>query len=137
MHNTSDGDRHRRFDRLVGILHRDMYGFAIWLCRDKSIAEDELQGALLRAWCSLDNLRENAAAKPWLMTIIRRENARYFARKQPATVDIDNLSANQSAILAKTDDSDTDSIKQALFELPDDFREPLVLQVSLQFIRPA
>ena len=131
MHNTSDGDRHRRFDRLVGIFRRDMYDYAIWLCRDKSIAEDVVQEALLRAWCSLDNLRQDAAAKLWLMTIIRRENARYFARKQPETVDIDNLSASQSAILAKTDDSDTDSMMQAVFELPDDYREPLVLQVLI------
>lgn len=131
MHETSHGDPHRRFDRLAGIFHRDMYSYAIWLCRDKSIAEDVVQKALLRAWCSLDDLREDAAAKPWLMTIIRQENARYFARKRPETVDIDNLSASQSAILAKTDDSDTDSIKQALFELPDDIREPLVLQVLI------
>ncbi len=74
MHETSHGDRRRRFDRLAGIFHRDMYGYAIWLCRDKSIAEDVMQEALLRAWCLLDNLREDAAAKPSLMTIIRREN---------------------------------------------------------------
>ena len=74
MHITSDGDQHRRFNRLVGMFHRDMYGYAIWLCRDKSITEDVVQEALLRAWCSLDNLWEDAAAKPWLMTIIRRDN---------------------------------------------------------------
>jgi len=42
-------------------------------------------------------------------------------------VDIDILSASQSAISAKTDDSDTDSIRQAVFELLNDHREPLVL----------
>lgn len=126
-----DSDRHGRFNRLVGILRRDMYRYAIWLCRDKAIAEDIVQEALLRAWRSLDSLREDAAAKPWLMTIVRRENARYFASKRLDTVDIDNLTASQSAILAKTDDSDTDSIRQAIFELRDDYREPLVLQVLI------
>lgn len=46
-------------------------------------------------------------------------------------MDIDNLSASQSALLAKTDDSDTDSVQQAIFELRDDYREPLVLQVLI------
>ena len=130
-HNISDSDRRRRFDRVVSKFYPDMYGYAIWLSRDKAIAEDVVQEALLRAWRSLESLRDDGAAKPWLLTIVRRENARYFARKRLETVDIDNLSASQSAILAKTDDSDTDSVRQAIFELQDDYREPLVLQVLI------
>jgi RNA polymerase sigma-70 factor (ECF subfamily) len=128
---TTDSDRDRRYDRVVGTFHRDMYRYAVWLCRDKAIAEDIVQEALLRAWRSLDNLREDGVAKPWLLTIVRRENARHFARKRLETVDIDNLSTSQSAILAKTDNSDIDSIRQAIFELEDDYREPLVLQVLI------
>lgn len=128
---TSDSDRRRRFDRVVSTSYPDMYGYAIWLSRDKTIAEDVVQEALLRAWRSLDGLRDDAAAKPWLLTIVRRENARYFARKRLETVDIDNLSPSQSAILVQTDDADTDSVRQAIFELQDDYREPLVLQVLI------
>jgi RNA polymerase sigma-70 factor (ECF subfamily) len=130
-HHTNDSDRRRRFDRLVAIFHRDMYGYAAWLSRDRTIAEDVVQEALLRAWRSLDSLRDDAAAKPWLLTIVRRENARYFARKRLDTVDIDNLTASQSAMLAKTDNSDTDNVRQAIFELEDKYREPLVLQVLI------
>jgi RNA polymerase sigma-70 factor (ECF subfamily) len=108
-----------------------MFRYATWLCRDPGIAEEVVQEALLRSWKSLDALREDAAAKPWLLTIVRRENARYFERKRLDTVDIDNLTPAQSAILAETDDPNLDDMRQAIFRLDDDYREPLVLQVML------
>lgn len=127
----SDSDRRRRFDRVVVTFHRDMYAYAVWLSRDKAIAEDVVQEALLRAWRSLDSLREDSAAKPWILTIVRRENARYFARKRLQTVDIDNLSPAQSALLAKTDGTEIDDVRQAIFELDDQHREALVLRVLI------
>ena len=129
--NTADRERRSRFDRVVGIFHQDMYRYAAWLCRDPGIAEEVVQEALFRAWKSLDALRDDEAAKPWLLTIVRRENARYFERKRLETVDIDNLSPAQSALLAETDDSDIDDLRQAIFQLDDDYREPLVLQVLM------
>ena len=125
--------RRQRFDRIVAVYHMDMYRFAAWLSRDKSIAEDVVQEALLRAWKSLDSLREDAAVKQWLLTIVRRENARYFARRQLETVDIDNLTASQSALLADTPDDELDDLRQAIYGLDDDYREPLVLQVLMGY----
>ena len=131
--NSSDADvgRKQRFDRLVGVWHRDMYRYAAWLCRDPAIAEDVVQEALLRAWKSLDGLRDDAAAKQWVLTIVRRENARYFERKRLETVDIDNLTASQAAMLAESSDSNLDDVRQAIYRLEDDYREPLVLQVLM------
>jgi RNA polymerase sigma-70 factor (ECF subfamily) len=108
-----------------------MYRYAAWLCRDPAIAEDVVQEALLRAWKSLDGLRDDAAAKQWVLTIVRRENARYFERKRLETVDIDNLTASQAAMLAESSDSDLDDVRQAIYRLEDDYREPLVLQVLM------
>jgi len=125
--------RRRRFDQLVGVFHADMYRYAAWLSRDRAIAEDVVQEALLRAWKSLDALRDDAAAKPWLLTIVRRENARYFERKRLETVDIDDLSASQEALLAEQPDRELDAMREAIFELDDDYREPLVLQVMMGY----
>ncbi len=124
-------ERKKRFDRLVAVMHRDMYRYAAWLSRDPAVAEDVVQDAMLRAWKSLDSLREDSAAKQWLLTIVRRENARHFERKRLETVDIDELTAAQSAMLAVTDDSDLDEARAAIFRLEDEYREPLVLQVML------
>jgi RNA polymerase sigma-70 factor (ECF subfamily) len=125
--------RRQRFDRVVGIYHQDMYRYAAWLCRDKAIAEDVVQEALLRAWKSLDALREDTAAKPWLLTIVRRENARYFERRRLETVDIDNLTASQAALLAEQPNEELDELRTAIFELEDEYREPLVLQVLMGY----
>lgn len=129
--NDADRGRRRRFDRVVSVFHGDMYRYAAWLCRDPGIAEEVVQEALLRAWKSLDALRDDDAAKPWLLTIVRRENARYFERKRLETVDIDNLSPAQSGMLAEQDDSELEDLRQAIFQLGDDYREPLVLQVLM------
>jgi len=129
--NDTDRERRRRFDRVVSVFHQDMYRYAAWLCRDPSIAEEVVQEALLRAWKSLDALREDSAAKPWLLTIVRRENARYFERKRLETVDIDDLSPAQSAMLAEREDSQLEDMRLAIFRLEDDYREPLVLQVLM------
>jgi RNA polymerase sigma-70 factor (ECF subfamily) len=125
--------RRQRFDQIVGVFHQDMYRYAAWLSRDKTIAEDVVQEALLRAWKSLESLRDDAAAKPWLLTIVRRENARYFERKRLETVDIDNLTASQAALLAEEPNDELDDMRHAIYELEDDYREPLVLQVLMGF----
>jgi RNA polymerase sigma-70 factor (ECF subfamily) len=111
----------------------DMFRYAAWLCRDRSIAEEVVQEALLRAWKSLDTLRDAAAAKHWLLTIVRRENARYFERRRLETVDIDNLTASQSALLAEAPNEELDDLREAIYGLDDDYREPLVLQVLMGY----
>ena len=126
-------DRRRRFDELVGVFHQDMYRYAAWLSRDKSVAEEVVQEALLRAWKSLDSLRDEDAAKQWLLTIVRRENARYFERRRLETVDIDELSGAQAALLAESPNQELADMREAIFELDDDYREPLVLQVLMGY----
>ena len=130
---SNSGARKQRFDRLVTVFHPDMYRYAAWLSRDKSIAEDVVQESLLRAWKSLDALRDDAKAKQWLLTIVRRENARYFERKRLETVDIDNLTASQAALLAEGPNDELDDLREAIYELDNDYREPLVLQVLMGY----
>ena len=128
---NTDQARRQRFEQVVAVMHMDMYRYAAWLSRDPGIAEEVVQEALLRSWKSLDALREDAAAKQWLLTIVRRENARYFERKRLETVDIDELTPSQAAMIAETDNPDLDEMREAIYKLDDDYREPLVLQVLL------
>lgn len=110
-----------------------MYRYAAWLSRDRTVAEDVVQESLLRAWKSLDSLREDGAAKHWLLTIVRRENARYFERKRLDTVDVDNLTPSQEALLASAPDEQRDDLRDAIYRLDDDYREPLVLHVLMGY----
>lgn len=129
----ADAMRRRRFDEVVGIFHTDLYRYAAWLSRDPGIAEVVVQETLLRAWKSLDSLREDDAARQWLLTIARRENARYFERKSPETVDIDELTPTQSAMVAEEHDPLLEDLRRAIFGLQDEYREPLVLQVLMGY----
>ena len=123
--------RYRRFDRVVGVFYWCMYRYAAHLSGNPSIAEDVVQEALLRAWKSLDSLRDDDASKTWLLTIVRRENARYFERKRLDTVDIDNLIPAQSAMLVESDDACLEELRHAIDRLDDNYREPLMLQVLM------
>ena len=125
--------RRRRFDELVAVFHQDMYRYAAWLSRDRTVAEDVVQESLLRAWKSLDSLRDDAAAKHWLLTIVRRENARYFERRRLETVDVDNLTPSQEALLANEPDHELRDMRDAIYRLDNDYREPLVLQVLMGY----
>jgi RNA polymerase sigma-70 factor (ECF subfamily) len=110
-----------------------MFRYAAWLSRDRAIAEDVVQEALLRAWKSLDALRDETAAKHWLLTIVRRENARYFERRRLDTVDIDELSPAQVAAIAESPNEELRDMREAIMRLDDDYREPLVLQVLMGY----
>jgi RNA polymerase sigma-70 factor (ECF subfamily) len=133
MHTSADVERRRRFERVVAVLHPALYRYAAWLSRDPGIAEVVVQESLLRAWRSLDSLREDDAAKQWLLTIVRRENARYFERKKLNMVDIDDLSAFEAATIAEAADPDLEEVREAVYGLDVEYREPLVLQVLMGY----
>jgi len=117
---------------LVRQYHGDLFRYGYWLTHDKQVTEDLVQETFLRAWRAIDQLADINAAKAWLITILRRENARRFERKQLSLVDIDDCSiedenANiESAI-------DNDMLNQAITMLSEQYREPLLLQVLMGF----
>ncbi len=121
----------QEFEALARTLMPDLYRYALWLSRDPSVAEDVVQESLLRAWRSVGDLREVAAAKSWLLTIVRRENARWFQRQPQRALDVDEV-VGMEAVL-RTPDLDTDllDLRRAIAGLASDFREPLVMQVLL------
>ena len=81
------------FTRLLEMLRPDLVRFAFWLARDRAVAEDVVQETLIRAWKSREELKDPAAARPWLLTIVRREHARLYERKRLPTVDVDEVEA--------------------------------------------
>jgi RNA polymerase sigma-70 factor (ECF subfamily) len=125
-------DGQAAFASLCDALRPDLFRFAFWLARDRGVAEDVVQEAFLRAWRSRESLADAAAAKPWLLTIIRREHARLFERKRHETVPLDELVADGSPELAAEDtDQETLDLRRAIFTLEADYREPLVMQVLM------
>lgn len=123
--------RRARFQALCQALRPDLVRFAFWLSRDRALAEDVVQESMLRAWKAQDSLQDESAAKPWLLTIVRREFARTFERKRLNTVDVDELIAREEPSLAAEGDQEIAELRAAMFKLADEYREPLLMQVLL------
>lgn len=118
--------RKQQFDAMVNAYSADLFRYAFWLCRNKEVAEDLLQETFLRAWKGMDGLQDVNAVKSWLITILRRENARRFARKQLELVEYNDAITADNISHSYTDQ---DAIEHALAKLDDKYREALVLQV--------
>jgi RNA polymerase sigma-70 factor, ECF subfamily len=119
-------------DELIAMLEscrEALTRFALWLARDRSVAEDIVQETMLRAWLARKGLREPAAIHAWLFTIVRREHARLYDRKRLPLVDIDAYSDGEEAkFLQYDDDPRIGDLRRAILRLPDDYRVPLVMQ---------
>lgn len=118
-----------QFDALVRATHGDLYRFAYWLCGQDALAQDLVQETFLRAWRSLDHLRDTAAAKAWLITILRREHARLFERKTPAIENLDDVDIPETEQATPEQLGDDALIRRAMAALEPKYREPLLMQV--------
>ncbi len=113
-------------------FYKPLYRYAYWLTRDSSIAEDVLQETFTRAWKNLHQLSDLKSAKSWLYTILSRENARRFERKQlPMTEFTEEWQFEQ--IADQKDDLQTLFLRRAIINLPDNLRGPLSLQIIAGF----
>ena len=111
-------------------LRPDLLRFAHWLARDRELAEDIVQEALLRAWRSRDSLKDPGAARPWLLTIVRREHARLYERKRLELVPLDEVVETSAAGAHSAEpEGELFELRHAIMRLPIEYREPLVLQV--------
>lgn len=121
--------KQHQFDALVRATSGDLYRFAYWLCRQDALAQDLVQESYLRAWRKLDDLRDTALAKAWLITILRREHARLYERKSFATDDLDDDVVDDRDARTPEQLGDDALIRRAMRQLDVKYREPLLMQV--------
>lgn len=121
--------RQEKFEVLIQGLSTDLYRYAYWMCRNRLQAEELVQETYLRAWKAIDSLRDADSAKSWLFTIFRREYARQFERKRLEIQDLDDLSELPSGNPGLDTSTEAFVLRRALAELPEEYREPLILQV--------
>ena len=127
-------DKLKRFEQVV-LPHLDAaHNLARWLTRNGSDAEDIVQEAMLRAFRFFEGFRGNEA-RPWLLKIVR--NTFYTLREQNRPTD-QSYVLDEEAFEIESDDPgpqeihqqtlDAQLLREALAELPDEFREVLVLR---------
>lgn len=125
--------RQDRFEALVEAYLPDLYRYGFWLCRDRPLAEDLVQETMLRAWRALDSLRDEKSAKFWLLTILRREHARHYRRQRADAVDVDDIPLADRAAVGTGAAAEVEELRRAMGRLPEDYREPLVLQIVMGY----
>ncbi len=129
MNDTDTGNPAAEFELAMAALRGDLLRFALWLSRDREIAEDVVQESMLRAWKSRAELDDPARLKAWMCTIVRREHARLYERKRLPLVDVDELIAAEDPQLGAAQERELAELRAAMLRLPDEYREPLVMQV--------
>jgi RNA polymerase sigma factor (sigma-70 family) len=137
---VTDQERARRF-RDAALPHLDdVYTLARYLMRNTDDAEDAVQECYLRALRHFDSYR-GPAMKPWLLAILRNVCNAEFARRKRGEVPSDYAQdesvaeempmwqepqASPEKMMSRQQDSA--SIRQLVAELPEPFREAIVLR---------
>ena len=137
---VADQERMRRF-RDAALPHLDdIYTLARYLMRNSSDADDAVQECYLRALRHFDSYR-GPAMKPWLLTILRNVCNAEFARRGRREVPTDyaqdesvaeempmwqERQASPEKAMLRQQDSAT--IRRLVEELPEPFREAIVLR---------
>ena len=73
-------------------------------------------------------MNDESKAKSWLITTLRREHARQYERYRPQIEDLE-LETIEDPRPSEGLSSDVDSVRDAMARLPENYREPLILQV--------
>ena len=133
-----DPERARRFRDAAMPHFDDVYTLARYLLRNATDAEDAVQECYLRAFQHFDGF-QGPAIKPWLMAILRNVCRVDYARRKFLSTDDTGAEARDDVVplwqepqasieveILRRKDGET--IRQLLQDLPELFREVLVLR---------
>lgn len=131
-------DKRAAFER-EALVHLDaLLGLALRLTGgDEPRSEDLVQETVLRAWRSWDNYQAGTNCRAWLMTILRNGFINKFRQRKRRPAQVEFSEVQERSVFMDVADSDPegdffeeivdDRVTEAIQELPDEFRIPLVL----------
>jgi RNA polymerase sigma-70 factor (ECF subfamily) len=143
MTGDGSGDHHdkaRRFHDAALPYLDDVYTLARYLLRDGADADDAVQECYLRALRHFDTYR-GPEIKPWLFAILRNICRGEFARRSSAPLEMDGETEEDEGVAPLWQEAqaspetemlrqrDAETIRHLVAELPDPFREAIVLRL--------
>jgi RNA polymerase sigma-70 factor, ECF subfamily len=120
----------RNVQRLVDEYYAALYRYAYRLTGSPADADDLTQEAFCKAQLNLGQLRDPARSRPWLFSILRNAYLhRIRAERQVRWVPLEGA-ADVPEPIVEADappDVDPERLQQALAEIPESFRTPVIL----------
>src|SRR5438874_8092097 len=120
--------RQRTVEQLVQEHYAALYRYAYRLAGSATDAEDLAQETFLKAQSHLNQLRDPGRAKPWLFSILRNAYLhRARSDRQERRVPLDEVGDLAEPLPEVLPAVDPERLQEALNELPEVFRTPIIL----------
>jgi RNA polymerase sigma-70 factor, ECF subfamily len=115
-------------ERLVEENYVALYRYAYRLSGSSADAEDLVQDSFCKAQQNLKQLRDQTRARPWLFSILRNAYLhRVRAEKSQPCVSLETAGDVAEPLPESLPDVDPEQLQQALNELPEVYRTPIIL----------
>jgi RNA polymerase sigma-70 factor (ECF subfamily) len=121
-------------ERLVDEHYAALFRYAYRLSGSAADAEDLTQETFCKAQLNFSQLRDGGRARPWLFSILRNAYLhRVRADKQQNCVSLDGVGELPEPTAESLPEIDPELLQQALNELPEAFRTPIILYYFEEF----
>jgi RNA polymerase sigma-70 factor (ECF subfamily) len=118
----------KAIQRLVEDNYQTLYRYAYRLSGSSADAEDLTQETFCKAQLNLSQLRDPGRARPWLFSILRNAYLhRVRAEKQQPCVSLEGVGDLAEPLPESLPEVDPEQLQQALNELPEVYRTPIIL----------
>ena len=120
------------FEQLVERYQVLVCSVAYSIVGDFAASEDVGQEAFLTAWKSLGELRDRSRFKPWISTITRNLSRTWLRRRENSATDLVDPNTlpqpgSEAEMIERENAEEADLVWRMLAQLPESYREPLVL----------
>jgi len=125
-------------DTTLSFYMDGLYGYAMVLTRNATVAADLVQETYVRAMEPMGRLREDSDTKAWLYSILRsiRRNQVRQQRTRPGLLELDADENAADLVIETAKDPhalcvskvEVEQVREAIMQLPLEFREIIVLR---------
>ena len=128
------------FRTLVEQYRSVLFGTAYLMIRDRGLAEDAVQEALIQIWKNLASFRLKSSVKTWMVRIVVNEVKQQFRKKKLTMISLEetNDAPKESDGVESTliHDEERRILRQALYRLPPEQKEAVVLRYFSELTVP-
>ncbi len=133
------GDK-EAFRMLIEQYHSVLFGTAYLMIRDRGLAEDAVQEALIQIWKHLPSFHHKSSIKTWLVRIVINEVKQQLRKKKLPTIPLESVNEQagrlDEAETALISSEERINLKLALNWLPPEQKEAIVLHYYSELTVP-